>query len=217
MRCRVRLPIFLATLLVAISSWPSFAGGRDSKVPPPIAFVGELIGIKQLNYDCGTDCWDFDAGYELQYRVLREVSGKTGQETVKVDFFGHMGLLPFAYYPHALIFMYRMDDGNLMARYLAYPVWRTIDGKWGYCGDPYWNGVPKSARKFHRLKFESPIAFSTISDQWRDDDDSSIADKMRPGRRQCWRGVDAEDIVPAMLPLATPGYRRIVEFAPKSK
>ena len=217
MRRSARLIILLATFSVAVSSWPSFAEDRDSKAPQPIAFVGELVDIKELNYDCGKDCASFDSGYKLEYRVVRELSGTVGQEVVSFDYFGHNGLTQFAFYPHALVFVYRLENENLMARYLAVPVWQTVDGKWGYCGDPYRAEVPKSDRKFHRLKFVSPVAFSDTAAKWRDDDYLWFVGKMQPGRTHCWHGALVEDMVSALLPLAEPGYWRTIGFVRESK
>ena len=216
-RIELRCLFLSAALAVGFSPLTSIAGENVSEVPPPVAFVGELVGIKELNYDCGKDCWDFDSGYEMKYRVIREVSGAVSETVVSFDYFGHNGLTQFAFYPYALIFMYRMDDENLMARYMAVPVWPTIDGDWGYCGDPYWNDIPRQARKFRRLKFASPVTFSSITTKWRDDDYLWFVGKMQPGRKHCWHGAVAEDMVSAMLPVATPGYRRVFQFAPESK
>lgn len=208
MRRRFSWAVVLTLLLVASAS-PSIHAEEAQK---PFVFIGRLLAVRELPEECEKDCWNFDSGYELKYEVLQEVSGRSQNNPVTFRFYGHYGLDPFAFYPHALLFVYEEDGLNVMARYLAYPVARTINGLWAYCGDPYLKGAPESAKKFRKVEFGERIDYSPLTREHHENSADMHMGEMRRGILDCRKAVYADDLADYAIGQAEPGYNRIWRF-----
>ena len=205
---------FLSALVASLS--PAVARADEmAKEPELTVFVGRLAEVRQLEYDCGRGCWNFDSGYRLRYSVLEAISGDVDPQEESFDFFGHYGLPDFTHYDTALLFVFKGDKENVMARYLAFPVARTDTGAWAFCGNPYPEEVSRADRPaFHRVRFQTPIAASDITAAYRDDMSwSGWKAGMKPGRKRCGNAALAEELAAYFRPGAEPGYNRIYLFS----
>lgn len=193
---------------------PVVGAGEAGEEPELVAFVGRLTEVRELNHDCGRDCWNFDSGYALTYSVLEVLSGDTGRNEESFDFFGHYGLPAFVHYDTALLFVFKGERSNVMARYLAFPVAQTDEGNWAFCGDPYPEDTPGPDRAaVHRVRFRSPVVLSDVTARYRDDASwRSWFNEMKPGRERCRRAVFVEDLVEHFQPRAEPGHSRVYLF-----
>ncbi len=201
-------------LVVGLSSSAARAG-ENASASELVIFVGKLAEVQELNYDCGQGCWNFDSGYRLTYSVVKTLSGEAGRQEESFDFFGHYGLPAFTHYDTALLFVFKGKEANVMARYLAFPVARTDDGNWAFCGDPYPEDIPRSDRPdFRRVSFEVPVASSSITAGYRDDGSwSGWFDGMKPGLKRCRRAALVADMVAYFRSRAEPGYNRVYLFS----
>ena len=194
---------------------PVMAVSAQEARPDPelLIFVGKLAEVRELDYDCGAKCWNFDSGFELKYDVLEVMRGQIGLPRLDFEFFGHYGLPSFTHHEKALVFVYRTEHQHVMARYLAFPVEMTTNGFWAYCGDPYADTTPASARNFHAVRFEAPVALSAVTASFRNDQSrDEFVGKMKPGRRRCGNAVSAEDLIDFFESQAEPGYNRVYQF-----
>jgi len=210
----MRSATWRACLLLAALA-PVLASGAEPEPDKPalMIFVGKLTEVRELNYDCGENCWNFDSGFQMKYEVIESLRGEVGSPSVSFEFFGHYGLPSFAQFEKALVFVYKGFHQNVMARYLAFPVEKTTDGSWAYCGDPYPGDTPARSRQVRSVKFESPVALSPVTERFRDRDvNDDVVAKMKPGSRRCGKAVAAEDLVDFFEPQAEPGYNRIYNF-----
>lgn len=196
-------------LLLAALAVPSVHAEDAQK---PFVFIGRLLAVRELPEECEKDCWNFDSGYELKYEVLQEVSGRSQNSPVTFRFYGHYGLDPFAFYPHALLFVYEEDGLNVMARYLAYPVAKTINGLWAYCGDPYLKDAPESAKKFWKVEFSERVDYSPLTREFHENSTDMQMGEMRRGALHCRKAVYAGDLAAYAISRAEPGYNRIWRF-----
>ena len=205
------IPLLLAFLL----SSPLARAEQDVRAPELAIFVGRLAEVRELDLDCGRGCWNFDSGYRLRYSVLEALSGDAGSHQGGFDFFGHYGLPSFAHYDTALLFVFKDDKTSVMARYLAFPVTRTKDGAWAFCGDPYPEDVSRSNRpSLHRVEFEAPVAASGVTSGYRGDAWWPGWSKgMKQGQKCCRKAALAQDLAAYFQSRAEPGYNRVFLFA----
>ena len=126
-----------------------------------LAFVGEKISVDYFNPYEGTDQIPFDAGFKCKYKVMQWVYGKLPEDTIEFEAYTHRGSLFFDDYQNVLLFVSKSDDKLYHEKYQFFPVYRTKNGRWASCGDPYLSdsrvgkGVPVL-----KLEFDSPPAFN---------------------------------------------------------
>lgn len=215
MRCRRSLAVGLLAGLVALTSPVRSAdvSGGSVATPPLAIFVGRLLSIEEVDTDCGEDCAPFDSGYVLVYQPLTSMDGGSMASPVRVQFFGHYGLPSFARFDTALLFVFRGERQDVLARYLGFPVAETVDGRWAYCGDTHPDDTPPRDRSLARITFAREVE---ATDAQIPQDDAghrfSGRDAMRPGVRHCAAGMHAEDLVRLHGPDAEPGYLRVWQF-----
>lgn len=178
----------------------------------PVVFVGRLLQVRELPDECAGTCINFDSGYELEYEVVQDVAGHPKSDLVKIRFYGHYGLQDFAFYPHALLFVYEDDKQSVLARYLAFPVDRTTTGGWAYCGDPYREDALASDKKFRKVEYLERLEYSPVTKQYHEYSASLHAGEMRPGISDCRRGVYVADLAAYAIGKAEPGYNRVWVF-----
>ena len=206
----------MLVLLLAFGLLPQgVRAGEDTSSPKLLVFIGRLAEVRELKTDCGKGCWNFDSGYQLRYSVLETLSGDAGGGEESFQFFGHYGLPSFTYYDTALLFVFKDENTSVMARYLAFPVARTIDGGWAFCGDPYPEDRSRSNRPaFHRVEFDEPVVPSSITAGYREDVSwSGWIEGMKPGRKRCRKAALVEDLAAYFQSRAEPGYNRVYLFS----
>lgn len=201
-----------SAILTALTVFGAAFAGQ----PPPelTVFVGRLLSVSEAVPLCeaGKKCVNFDTGYQLEYQVLQEITGRANAPTLTIVTYAHLGLDPFAYYPEALVFVYQGDE-NIAARSPGFPVAMTTRGDWAYCGDPYDEGLAMAFKKFSRVVFTHPVGLSPITEGPRAD--AAYTDPfgaMRPGTTKCKRAVLAKDLAAYARLGAEPGYGRVIVF-----
>ncbi len=218
MRCSTRLAAALLVGLTVLAA-PALAAGEGdapdgaSPKPPLSVFIGRLLSIEALDVNCGQDCAPFDSGYALVYQPLKPMQGMPVPSPVRVQFFGHYGLPSFARFDTALLFVFRGERDDTLARYLGFPVAETADGRWAHCGDTQDEDAPPRDRRLARFAFAHKVKTTDAVVPEQDDGHRfSSRDPMRPGIRHCAAGMDAEDLARLHAPRAEPGYLRVWRF-----
>jgi len=115
-------------------------------------FVGEKIEVVEIEPP-QDEIWD-DAAFDAKYRVLESVYGEFEGNIIEFRVFDHYGFPPFAKEPYALLFVSK-HEGKLYHEKYQYPtVYKTVDGRWASCGDPY------LGMEYHRKPFiPKPLEF----------------------------------------------------------
>ena len=122
-------------------------------------FVGEKVEVVEAIQPQG-EAW-FDAVFDAKYRVLEPVYGEFEGNTIEFRVFDHYGYPPFAKYPHSLLFVSKHEGKLYHEKYQYHTVYKTIDGRWAACGDPYIHGMEYHRKPFtpKPLTFAEPITF----------------------------------------------------------
>ena len=98
-------------------------------------FVGEKVELVEVIPPRG-EIWD-DAAFDAKYRVLESVYGEFEGNIIEFRVFDHYGFPPFAKEPYALLFVSKHEGKLHHEKYQYHTVYKTIDGRWASCGDPY--------------------------------------------------------------------------------
>ena len=115
-------------------------------------FVGEKVEVVEVTPPHG-EIW-FDEVFDAKYRVLESVYGEFEGNIIEFRVFDHYGYPPFAKHSHALLFVSKHKGKLYHEKYQYHTVYRTLDGRWAACGDPY------LGREYHRKPFSpKPLIF----------------------------------------------------------
>ncbi len=120
-------------------------------------FVGEKIEIAEF-IPPKNEMW-FDSAFDAKYKIIENVYGEFDGGIIEFRVFDHYGFPPFGKYKHALLFV-SMEKGKLYhEKYVFYDVYKTSDGRWASCGDPYLHAGEYHRKPFtpKQLDFPSPI------------------------------------------------------------
>lgn len=112
-------------------------GGMDD-ASRLLVFVGEKIDVKRIAHEPCGGCIHLDGRYRARYRIVQPVYGAHDGAEISFDAYDHYGEPAFADHRHVLLFVSRTWDGSyLHHKYQFYPVFKTLDGRWAGCGNPY--------------------------------------------------------------------------------
>lgn len=115
-------------------------------------FVGEKIAVDEFTPPNG-EVW-FDFAFDAKYRVVEPVFGEFEGNLIEFKVYDHYGYPPFANTSHALLFVSKHEGKLYHEKYQYHAVYRTTDGRWASCGDPY------LGMEYHRKPFTpKPVGF----------------------------------------------------------
>lgn len=112
-------------------------GGMDD-ASRLLVFVGEKIDVKRIAHEPCGGCVQLDGRYLARYRIVQAVYGAHDGADISFEAYDHYGMPAFADHRHVLLFVSRTWDGSyLHHKDRFYPVFKTLDGRWAGCGNPY--------------------------------------------------------------------------------
>ena len=131
------------------------------------SFVGEKINLEDfIPLRCKLPlsvC--LDSAFIAKYKILEKVYGDHSGTEIKFIVFDHYGVPRFSEYDQVLLFVSTYKGKNYHEKYQFYPVHKTTDGDWAYCGDPYGENYPHPKPVIpQKLEFTHPIKYP-ISDE----------------------------------------------------
>ena len=117
-----------------------------------LALAGERVETRQVAYQPG----DFNLHFVAKYRIRDRVFGEYGEAEIEFSVYDHYGTPPLFNYATALLYISRSDGEWVLEKYQFHDVYRTSDGRWASCGDPY-----KWETDFHRGPLKAvPLSFT---------------------------------------------------------
>jgi hypothetical protein len=122
--------------------------------PNLIAFVGRRISVEHVEPQDGEI--PFDSHFKVRAEVLDVVFGSYAPEEIEFSSYVHIGEPAFGRNEFGLVYVSKYDGGYVHQKYLFQPLFKTNDGRWAGCGDPY-GDMPEIHR--HGVK-AVPISFS---------------------------------------------------------
>lgn len=107
-----------------------------------IAFVGQRIEVKSVANtpppsEPGTIVIVLDQKFEARYKVLTVLFGTYDQGEIEFTAYDHYGRPAFEKYDTVMLYVSRHDGRLFHQKYQFHDVYRTADGRWAGCGDPY--------------------------------------------------------------------------------
>ncbi len=103
-----------------------------------LVFVGEQIDIYEFEIATNADTISLDLGFKAKYKILDTVFGEYNQgEVIEFNAFDHYGFPEFARFKTVLLFVSEGEHAIYHQKYQYYDVYKTADGRWATCGNPY--------------------------------------------------------------------------------
>jgi hypothetical protein len=102
-----------------------------------MAFVGERIEIRPVADTPPAGIVSLDQRFEARYKVHAVIFGAYTESEIRFTAFDHDGHPAFANYETVMLYVSRHKGQLFHQRYQFNPVYRTADGRWAGCGDPY--------------------------------------------------------------------------------
>jgi hypothetical protein len=133
---------------------------NDDSAVNLVALIGRRISVQPVEPKNGE--LQFDSEFRVRVEVLDLVYGKYGPKEMEFSSFVHVGPPAFAKDEFGLVYVSRKEGRYIQQKYLFQPVFKTSDGRWAGCGDPY-DGLPDMHRhgvKAIPIAFNPPVTFS---------------------------------------------------------
>ncbi len=173
----------------------NFSIGGDDKL---IAFVGRKVALKE--FDPSRDdpkpmnedeiIIHMDSAFEARYEILELVHGKYGEKLIDFEVYDHNGFPKFAKRDIAMLYVGELDGRLVHKKYQWDRVHRTKEGRYAYCGDPYYfldegERADVTPRPLQAIDFDPPVVIR-ISDELipRREHDEYTDEEIEANRRQ---------------------------------
>jgi hypothetical protein len=130
-------------------------------------FVGEKIKLERFDANKREEVspgvfkvtMSMDNAYMARYKVLENVYGNYGRDTIEFEVYDHYGEPPFASYENVFLFVSEHNGKLYHEKYQYFDVYRTKDGGWASPGYPYRFEPEMNKKKitFQQVEFEEPV------------------------------------------------------------
>jgi hypothetical protein len=166
-----------------------------------LAFIGQKLQLSKQEKPKCDNCIIFDSHYVATYKVLEKVHGNFSDDVITFDVYDHYGIPAFSKFDNVLLFISRRDNGTWEhEKYQYYDLYRSTDGQWYGCGDPY-----RSVRDARRTVHARPVQFVEPVSYPLDDLDQAQIERFYPaeyfevreGRAYCLLGTSVNDLFQA--------------------
>ena len=151
------VPVFLLGLLVA----PAYADEASSDL---LVFVGQRLEVKQVVAAPPPEVIVLDREFEARYKVLSVIFGDYRGAEIEFTALERHGRPEFANHEIALLYLLRSSGWLIHRKYESQAVYRTADGRWAGCGDPYRDepGVDRGSVRARAIEFRPQVTFSVV-------------------------------------------------------
>lgn len=140
---------------------PHFGETSESEKNKLFVFVGEKIEVEPFEPEIEEGEVLVDASFRAKYRVIQNIYGDYDKETIEFEAYDHYGIPPFAKYENVLLFVSEFEGKLYHVKYQYFDVYKTKNGKWASCGDPYrFDNYHRKKIKAVKLEFDEPLIFS---------------------------------------------------------
>lgn len=125
-----------------------------------IVIVGERISIEKFEPVRSKNQILMDEAFRAEYKVLANVFSKFTGDTCRFIVYDHYGVPAFSKYKHVLLFLSYYDGKLYHEKYQYFDVYKTKNGRWASCGDPYrFDKAHPGEVVAVKLKFDKPVTF----------------------------------------------------------
>jgi hypothetical protein len=98
--------------------------------PKHYVFIGEKIELQQLKTKDYCDAIIINREYRAVYKIVDKKAGNYQKDTIQFHVYDHRGGPEFAQHQYVMLFVSDYCGRLIHQKYLYYPVYKTIDGRW---------------------------------------------------------------------------------------
>lgn len=154
--------LLMKSLLVALLCLKSVFGQKQSD--SLFVFVGQKIKIDKFEPKLVEGQVRFDDAFKARYKVVQQVYGSYQKNSIDFDAYDHMGTPAFSKFDNVLLFVSNHNGKWYHEKYQYFDVYKTKEGKWASCGDPYkFDDYHRKSLKAVKLEFTEPVSFDINS------------------------------------------------------
>lgn len=154
---------FSILLLLTLAFAWSFGQSNSDTL---FVFVGQKLSIKKLPRPAdppGQMIVSYE-NYQAKYKIIQNVFGDYSDKTIVFNTNDHYGVPAFSKSKYALLFVYKHNGKYHDVRYQYFDVYKTTDGRWASCGDPFYfdekfKDSVKTPIPVVKLDFHKPVKF----------------------------------------------------------
>ncbi len=133
---------------------------QENKPTNFYVFVGEKIEVKEFQPETEKNVILMDSAFKAKYRVIQNLYGNYNKDTIEFEVYDHYGTPPFSQYNNVLLFVSEYNGKLYHEKYQYFDVYKTKDGRWASCGDPYrFDEYHRKEFKSATLEFDAPLLF----------------------------------------------------------
>ena len=129
-----------------------------------LVFVGELQWLRPHVPKVEPGYELLDEAFLARYRVVEVLQGRHIDDFVEFEAYDHYGFPAFATKPTAVLYLSRGAEGFVHEKYQFDHVYKTSDGRWAGCGDPYVKAKVRP-KPLQRLEFQPAVEFDVAQPQ----------------------------------------------------
>ena len=151
--------IFSSALLLILLAGAAPADDRSSDL---VVFVGERIEVRQVADTPPPGVLSLDLKFEARYEVHTVIFWAYTASEIRFTAFDHYGRPAFTDYDTVMLYVSKYDGQLFHQKYQFSPVYRTANGRWAGCGDPYQHEpeVHRGALRARPIDFLPEVTFS---------------------------------------------------------
>jgi hypothetical protein len=156
------MKLLITSLTIALLCLKSVYGQKQAD--SLFVFVGEKIKVDRFEPKIAEGQILFDEAFKAKYKVVQRVYGNYQIDTIDFDAYDHIGTPAFSKFDNALLFVSNHNGKFYHEKYQYFDVYKTKEGKWASCGDPYkFDDYHRKALKAVKLDFAKPVSFDVSS------------------------------------------------------
>ncbi len=154
--------LLMKSLLLALLCIKSVFGQKQSD--SLFVFVGQKIKVDKFEPKLVEGQIRFDEAFKAKYKVVQQVYGTYRKNSIDFDAYDHMGTPAFSKFDNVLLFVSNHNGKWYHEKYQYFDVYKTKEGKWASCGDPYkFDGYHRKSLKAVKLEFTERVSFDVSS------------------------------------------------------
>ncbi|SET03214.1 hypothetical protein [Hymenobacter actinosclerus] len=127
--------------------------------PATFVFIGRKVRVNRAEQPYYCNRISMDSKFVGRYQVLSNVSGLLPDSVLEFTAYDHYGWPGFSRYETVLLFVSRYCGEYVQQKYMYYPLYKTIDGRWAspVMASDLKHPMAKKAPKPHKIAFAAPV------------------------------------------------------------
>jgi hypothetical protein len=131
----------------------------EEKAPTTFVFIGRKIRVNRAEQPYYCNRISMDSKFRGRYQLVSNVSGVLPDSVLEFTAYDHYGWPGFSRYETVLLFVSRYCGEYVQQKYMYYPLYKTLDGRWAspVMANDLEHPMAKAAPKPHTIRFAAPV------------------------------------------------------------